>query len=550
MSATLLPDPDCLRLECLSACGDAVLLMLTAKSDEARCPRCETASGRVHSRYQRTLADLPWNGVPVKLHLTIRRFFCDREDCSQRIFAERLPTVAPTRARRTDRLTRTMEVIGFELGGEAGARVLQQLAVGSSPDTVLRLIRRAALPTPDAPRVLGVDDFAFRSGHSYGTLLVDLERHRRVDLLPDRQAETLAAWLIAHPGVEVIGRDRGGAYAEAGRQGAPTAVQVADRWHVLANVRDALEDVLVRQHRALRQTAATLTAQRNEAARGGCEEMLPEPEPQQLERTRDLRRAVARREQRLARYEEVQRLRAAGLSLRQIADRLGLARGTVHRFVRASEFPERAMRPPYPSIMDPYEGYLRSRWSEGCQNATQLWREIQALGFPGGRSNVRDRLKQWRQTPSPHGAAAQRHTEHPLPPPVVPRSPRQMSWLFVLAPERLSDDDRAELTQFMELMERGSELYVLAQEFGRLVRAPDVKALESWMATAEAMGFPELVTFVRGIRRDQAAVNMMLSSRWSNGQTEGQVNRLKMIKRQMFGRAKFDLLRQRVLYVG
>jgi len=400
--------------------------------------------------------------------------------------------------------------------------------------------------------VLGVDDFALRRGRTYGTILIDLERRRRVDLLPDRRAETLAAWLKAHPGVEIMSRDRGGAYADGGRHGAPGAQQVADCWHILANLRASLEHLMLREHRVLKETAEALTvAQRPEQAEAQIErEPLSEPEHDPAPHSRDQRQAAARREQRVARYEEVRRLRAGGASLRQIAERLGLARGTVRHLADADRFPERAARPPYPSMLDRYEPYLRERWSEGCQNATQLWREIRDLGYTGGRSNVRDRLKRWRETPASHSRAAQRSTAHPLPPPVLPRSPRQMSWLFVLAPENLEADDRAQLTQFCQLSPHGNDVYVLAQEFGRLVRARDAAALNAWLTAAEAAALPELVSFARGIRRDREAVEAMLTSRWSNGQTEGQVNRLKMIKRQMFGRAKFDLLRQRVLYVS
>jgi len=524
MPHTLLSAPSRVRLDYLSAYDDVI----TTKADEARCPLCDQPSTRVHSTYTRIAADLPWNGVAVRLRLTTRRFFCSNDDCQRRIFTERLPDLIAPYARRTLRLSEAFELIGFALGGEAGARVAAGLSMESSADTLLRVVRATVLPDQETPRVLGVDDFAGRRGRTYGTIFIDLERHARMDLLPDRTADSLAVWLDGHPGVEVISRDRGGSYAEGGRRGAPEAVQVADRFHVLANLREALERLLTRKQGVLREAADALMKELNGEAV-----------------TRHERQAAARRERRIARYEEVCRLRAEGLSLRAIANQVGLNRHTVQRFANAETFPERAVRAPYPSIADPYEAYLRRRWEGGCHNATQLWREIRERGFTGSRSSLTERLSRWRTSPARHPRSLR--NEHHAPPAILPRSPRQASWLLVRPPDELDTDDQAYLEHLERLCPDVATVRTLAQTFGQMVPERDHPELKRWLAAVAESNLRELVSFVAGIRRDRAALEQMLLTKWSNGQCEGQINRVKMIKRQMYGRANFDLLRQRVL---
>lgn len=541
---TILPDPAHVQLDLLSSEGDTVLLLLSSKTAAADCPLCTRPSRRIHSHYVRTLADLPWNGTPVRLRLTMRRFFCENAGCPRRIFAEQLPVVAARYARRTRRLSEAVELIGLIAGGEAGARLLVGLAMAMSPDTVLRAVRAVPLPEYETPRVLGVDDFAFRRGKRYGTVLVDLERHCRIDVLPDRTAEALRQWLSEHPGVEIISRDRGGAYAEGARQGAPDAVQVADRFHVLGNLREAVERLLQRHHRCLRAIPA--------ASPGPDPSAQPNEEQEEVRPpTRARRESEERRSRRHARYEEVMRRHNGGWSSRAIARETGLSRHTVQRFIRAEGFPERAPRRPRPGIVTPYEPYLRGRWNAGCQNAQQLWREIQEQGFSGSCSHVRHVLAPWRSVPSRPGKKNPAiPPPPPAPPPAASLSPRQASWLLFRERAELDADALRQVDHILAHCPDAVAVGPLVQDFRRLVREFDGKGLPDWLDAVERADVAELVAFAAGIRRDRAAIDAMLSVTWSNGQVEGNVNRLKLIKRSMYGRAGFDLLRQRVLYAA
>lgn len=298
---------------------------------DGRCPDCGRASRAVHSRYRRRPADLPVLGSQVRVGLRVRRFYCRNPGCARRTFAERLPELVALHARRTCRLSEAQGRVGVAVGGECAARLLQHLAMPVSADTVLRLIRRLPLPEAEAPRVVAVDDWALRKGRTYGTIVVDEERRRVVDLLPDRTAETLADWLRNRPGIQVVARDRSTEYARAIALGAPEAVQVADRWHLLANTRQALERWLHTVHARLRHLPVLLAD-----AEG------PPRREKAFRRTGPERAASAEGRARWqARYDEVRRRHLAGAPLLAIAREMGLARATVRKFARAESFPAR-----------------------------------------------------------------------------------------------------------------------------------------------------------------------------------------------------------------
>jgi transposase len=321
---SLLPHLADLRLEHVALDAETVTLHLAAATRFARCPLCTRRSKQVQSSYHRAVADLPITGRQLLLRLRVRRFRCVARRCPRAIFAERFPKLVATYGRRTLGQRGALEAIAFALGGAAGARLATRLGSPISRATLLRLLRRADLPVQPAPQVLGVDDWAFRKGHHYGTMLVDLERRRIVDLLADRKAETLAPWLSQYPGINVISRDRAPAYAEAARRGAPNAIQVVDRWHLLQNLVEALERCLLRFRPALKVAARIDDSLLGPLPAVSTTEMVPwQP---RAEAVSEQKHAVT-----VERYERMRTLHAAGFTVLAIAQLVGASRRTVYR---------------------------------------------------------------------------------------------------------------------------------------------------------------------------------------------------------------------------
>ncbi len=412
----------------------------------------------------------------------------------------------------------------------------RHLASTVSRMTLLRQVR--TLPDPDraTPRVLGVDDFALRRGHHYGSILIDMETRRPVDVLEDRRAGTLAAWLRAHPGVEIVCRDRAGAYSEGITAGAPDALQVADRWHIWHNLGEAVERVVARHRDCL--TIAEHTMIDAESA-GELDVAAHQEIPitgvgieSPAERTDKW--AVRARE----RYAAVHGLLDDGVSILAIGARLGLARGTVRRFARAASVEELLVNNGTghrPSLLEEFKPYLHQRWNQGCANATELFHEIKARGYQGSAKIVMNYLHPFRTT-----GRVPRLVRKP------PSVRRVVTWIMT-DPANLEPEDRQQLETIMAASPELTGLAGHVRAFATLMRQLRGRELEQWMKAVDTDDFPALHSFVRGLRRDLDAVTAGLTLPWSSGPVEGHVNRIKTIKRQMFGRAKPDLLRKRIL---
>jgi transposase len=539
---TLLVNPAVLSLEKIVTQTDSIIMVVATSRSRAHCPQCQQLSLRIHSRYQRVVTDLPWGEITVKLELQARKFFCDNDECRQRIFCERLPEVVAPYGRQTIRFNKSLTAVGFALGGRAGERLACDLHIPSGARALLRRIYNEPLGKTERVRILGVDDFAFRKGQRYGTILVDLERRRVIDLLPDREGSTLEGWLKSHPEVELIARDRALAYADGATKGAPQAVQVADRFHLIKNLVEAFENLVRRRSSVLREAALEVSPRRQTEMMllaEGLLEALPERMPKKSpapSRQREQNRA-----DRMARYEECRRLKQLGLSNHEIARRTGMCRETVRKFVCAEIFPERVTYPPRSQMTEPYAEYLKKRLQEGCRNAALLYREIKAQGYRGGSATVRRLMRSWK-----HQLPVRYQRLEGLPDFDAP-APRQAVW-WLLKPEELEPNQKEYVSELQRLSPEISSGLKLVKEFQSLLVGKQADRFDQWRLSTEQSGLKELQSFSVGLMKDEAAVRAAMIYEWSSGQVEGNVNRLKMIKRMMFGRAGFAMLKARVLH--
>jgi len=548
------PEGSCLVRACLDVENLTVHLAITAPT--AACPLCGHDTPRVHSRYTRRLDDLPCLGRCVRLQVAVRRFACPQTDCPRRIFTERLPGFAAPWARATDRLRQTETDIGSSLGGEAGARLAARMAITTSPDTLLRRVKRRKNEPAVPPRVVGIDDWAWRKGQRYGTIVVDLERSDVIDLLPDRDADTVAAWLKAHPGIEVVSRDRSATYAEAATGGAPRAVQVADRWHLLKNLREAVERVLGRHSTVVNATLKALeapqcpargpTGPQTGAASPSAELPSPPPPVEPVPESPRLQAKRAKRRELVERFDRVHELHKRGHPAARIARELGLSRRSVFRYLRRETCPAWDLRGSRRSRLDRHREWIDARLAEGLINVADLHRRLTKRGFKGSYASV------YAFVTKRLGAAGKRRDRLNAVDPPALRLPsvRQLSFEWARRPEKRKPPEQARHDAIHGCSDELAAALGLADGFADLIRKRSTETLGEWLIRGEASSDPDLRRFAEGIRREEACVQAAVTERWSNGPVEGHVNRLKTIKRQMYGRAGFVLLRARVLNVA
>jgi transposase len=542
--ATVLPHLRGLRLDQAFMVDAGLNLVLATTRRTASCPLCSRRSHRVHSRYQRMLADLPWGGHSVTLRVEVRRFFCSNRRCARAIFAERLPDLAAPHARRTNAQHALLLDVACALGGQPGARLAVRHGVATSRATLLRLVHRAPLPPVGMPRVLGVDDWSQRRGRTFGTILVDADQRRPIELLPDRTAATLASWLVAHPSVEVVTRDRSTAYAEGATRGTPNAQQVADRFHVVDDLGDAIERVLDQHRSVLRElTLPSPLATVDGTSSQTADTTSSTDDGRRLARHKhgqQRRRALLR----IDRYERLHALKQQGWTIGAMARELGMSRRTIERWNKIDGFPERKPRRRPLNPLAPYADYLSQRWDQGCRKGLQLWRDVCEQGYRGPQGAIWPVLHRLRQGLTPIGEtdlpARRRLIRRPL-------SPRRMAGVWLRRAADRTEAEQHALTRLLELAPAASLAFNLSERFTSFLREGHVDALDPWLEDAASSGLPEFRSFATGLQRDRAAIVAAISSPYSNGQTEGQVTKLKLLKRSMYGRASFELLRRRVL---
>jgi transposase len=580
MTSPFFPLPDGLVIASLAATETQLVVHVACTSLTACCPLCQQPSDRIHGHYGRTVADLPCAGRRVILALTVRKFICRTPTCSQQIFTERLPKLVQSYARITNRLRDALIALGLATSAEVCARLAPKLGMQVSAPTQLRLLRTVSCASPASVHILGIDDWLWKKGQIYGTLLVDLELRCPIEILPDRKEETVKTWLLTHPEIEVISRDRGGAYAAAAKKGAPQAQQVADKFHLLLNLREKLKELMARKQKLLPHVETITSRAIADKVRGVSSACAPAAASSAVEPSKSFRHmspspratssgsvpippeetpAQVSRSNRSARYEAVRALHQQLVSQREIARRLSLSRNTVRKFLQAETFPERSQPTYRGSILDPYKPHILKRWQSGCWNGAQLLEEIRKLGYTGSDALFRLFMTQVRTQHRAAGTALALelsptqnsvNTAEALPPKPSPKrrmSPTRASWFCMCQPDKLDEQQRKLVEQLRVAHPDLEAAYRLSQAFVSMLAEHRAQDLDDWLILAKQSGIRELKSFAQGIRRDYAAVRAAFTSKWSNGQVEAQVNCLKLQKRLMFGRANFDLLRLHVL---
>lgn len=501
----------------------------------ASCPVCQTSSRQVHRDYTRPIADVCWANKQVRRELHVRRFVCSNTACSRRTFAEPFGEQIKAYARRTKRCASPLQTIGLLLGGNAGARLAEARGIPVSSDTLLRLVRATDVPERSTPEVLGMDDFALRKGVKYGTILLNLERQCLVDVLSDREKATGATWLKSHPGVKMVSRDRGGAYAEAAREAAPDAIQIADRFHLSQNAGEMVVRIMRRNSDSVQE-------------RGEETPQSAKPIDQSLPLQRHEAEKQVSQQRRMAVYEPVISLYEQGRSQTEIAAQWHMSRKRIRACLKGPPSPPVSKQ--RSTTLAPSKASLKQRFAEdGCSHSLQVYREVCARGYDGCCSVITTSVTQLRQKAGATADTGVHQSTQPKPLKDLP-APSQIRWWFLLPVERLTAKQQAQLLLLCQGESVFSVSYQLVQACVSLLHQKTDQGLTEWLDQAQKRTVAELVSFAKGRVRDEAAVRAGLSLKWSQGQVEGAVNRLKLLKRSLYGRATFDVLRIRVLYAA
>src|SRR5579859_6030674 len=450
-SSPFLPLPAGLEITTIETVDDLLVVHVVSTRTRSHCPLCFCPAQRQHSQYTRVVADLPCAGLRVQLRLQMHKFFCENADCSRKIFTERVPAFVEPWAQTTVRLRQALQALGTATCGELGTRLATHLGIRISAATILRRIMALPSAPVEAVSHLGIDDFALRRGRNYGTILVDLQRHQVIDLLPDRKAETAKAWIRAHPEIDLISRDRAGDYATAARLGAPQAVQTADRFHIIKNLAEAVEKALVHCRAELQKSSKEQNETKAEAPQ----------EPRLSPLTSNGQPYSAHQTERYERYQHVVALRERGMKIKEIAKRVGLGARTIQSWLASDEYPETNYHHPHRSSFDAYASYVQQRLDGGCHNIQQIWREIKAQGYPHSDRALRAHLEPLR---------GKRKAEFPEASSLDRFSAKGATWLFIRPIKDLGEKEQQELATIRQASKTAETIYQLVQGFLQIVR--------------------------------------------------------------------------------
>ena len=531
----LLPLPDKLEVISISCVNDELEIRIISNRTSCPCPICSLPSSALHSYYRRHPMELPCTGRIVKLILCVKKFFCRTESCLRKVFTERLPELIEPSSRLTTRLRTLVQAIGVAFNANGGARLGIQMGLHVSRMTMLFSLHLLPVQPVKQVKHIGIDDFAWKRGVRYGTVIIDLDTHSILDILPDRETESVRKWLAAHPEIEVVSRDRGGAYAEGAAAGAPQAIQGADRWHLCKHLGDAGEEYLKRHPHCVPSPAPSPSISETK-------ETATSTSTKPSKKQERLSQEIFERKQEIV--GKVREMHQQGIRGHGIAAELGLARGTVRNYLQSEGPVHMAPRTRKLSILDPYYDYLCQRWNEETPTALQLFEELQEKGFQGGLSIVKDFVTRLRR-----GLSGMKH-----PPQVITTkgvtptlSPRELRWLLAKQEKELTSEEQQSLVKLLATSEEIGHLYHFLHTFLQMLRERKPELLNGWMKEVRESHMKELISFVNGIDRDYDAVRAGLTYSWRQGPVEGTVNKIKTHKRLLYGRASFPLLRKKML---
>ena len=512
----------------------SLLIYASTCQSSSYCPVCRKKSTRIHSKYNRELSDLPVSGKAVRIKLMARKYFCENYSCPRKVFTERFANEICPHGRRLIRSNHLLCKMALELGGNKGATISQLVGLPISSSTILRILRKLDIPEKTMTSgIIGVDDWAFKKGNAYGTIIVDLKNNEVIDLLPDRSPDTLIKWLQSHPEVQIVSRDRYGPYASAIKQGAPQAVQVADRFHLLLNLGEATKRMFQSEGKILKEAFNLYnnppTSELMDKNRQHKKESLPEITEYSQANINPKRQH---------KFDNVKQLHEKGYSLKAIARTVKSHRHTVKKYINLEKLPKKQSR--LSTNFDAFQAFLLHAGNTE-KTYKVLHQMISSKGFTGGYSqfcnNMNDLYKRHKVTSKSSPVKLV---------PIKTWSAIKLSLMVYKDKNELKNEDR----QFLELLYHKSpqirQTGELVRSFKILFQSKEDGSLKNWIEEAINSG-SGIKNFAKNLIKDFDAVNNAVITPYSNGQVEGQINKLKNIKRAMYGKASFQLLRKMVL---